>query len=311
MGCLFGFIISFLGAAIFDIARRGCPFLPLQTLWINFTTPAVPGDRAGLRHARRGPDGAQAPSSRDQPILTRGGFAWLASVRAGHGGRHRSGVISWAEQVRTQEIAHTMGVVTFSLYALFFSITTKDERRTVFSLDRVLRTPSSSSPPACPCLTLLLTTVFPVRSRHSSIPPASTSRQWSVCVLAVGAIHRRRLSRSARPFGGTPHPAISKRGDQICRSRVNSEELGRLRRVMVHRPGLERHPPDPVECGGVGAVLMMCCRVRWRAKAGHEHVLRGDAGPQGAAAVFRGGGPAGAGAGQRAERGEWSCAGTS
>ena len=37
MGCLFGFIISFLGAAIFDIAG-GVPFLPLQTLWINFTT---------------------------------------------------------------------------------------------------------------------------------------------------------------------------------------------------------------------------------------------------------------------------------
>ena len=28
-----------------------------------------------------------------------------------------------------------MGVVTFSLYALFFSIATRDERRTVFSLD--------------------------------------------------------------------------------------------------------------------------------------------------------------------------------
>ena len=46
MGCLFGFIISFLGASIFNIAG-GVPFLPLQTPWINFT--AVPGDRAGLR----------------------------------------------------------------------------------------------------------------------------------------------------------------------------------------------------------------------------------------------------------------------
>jgi len=37
MGCLFGFIVSFLGASIFDITG-GVPFLPLQTLWINFTT---------------------------------------------------------------------------------------------------------------------------------------------------------------------------------------------------------------------------------------------------------------------------------
>jgi len=46
------------------------------------------------------------------------------------------GVISWAEQAHTREIAHTMGAVTFSLYALFFSIATRDERRTVFSLDK-------------------------------------------------------------------------------------------------------------------------------------------------------------------------------
>ena len=37
MGCLFGFIVSFLGASILNIAG-GVPFLPLQTLWINFTT---------------------------------------------------------------------------------------------------------------------------------------------------------------------------------------------------------------------------------------------------------------------------------
>jgi Ca2+-transporting ATPase len=31
--------------------------------------------------------------------------------------------------------AHTVGVVTFSLYALFFSLATRDERRTAVSLD--------------------------------------------------------------------------------------------------------------------------------------------------------------------------------
>ena len=32
MGCMFGFIITFLGASIFDIAH-GEPLLPLQVLW--------------------------------------------------------------------------------------------------------------------------------------------------------------------------------------------------------------------------------------------------------------------------------------
>ena len=36
MGCLFGFVTTFLGAGIFNIAG-GVPFLPLQTLWVSFT----------------------------------------------------------------------------------------------------------------------------------------------------------------------------------------------------------------------------------------------------------------------------------
>src|SRR5205085_4085857 len=34
---LLGFIVAFLGASIFNVAQ-GVPFLPLQTLWLNFTT---------------------------------------------------------------------------------------------------------------------------------------------------------------------------------------------------------------------------------------------------------------------------------
>jgi hypothetical protein len=70
---------------------------------------ALPGDRAGLRHACRGPDGTPARPP-EQPILTRGRFAWLMSVGLVMG-VGTLGVISWAEQAHTREIAHTMGVV--------------------------------------------------------------------------------------------------------------------------------------------------------------------------------------------------------
>ena len=40
MARLFGFILVFLGAALFNIVS-GVPFLPLQTLWINFTIVAA------------------------------------------------------------------------------------------------------------------------------------------------------------------------------------------------------------------------------------------------------------------------------
>jgi P-type Ca2+ transporter type 2C len=74
------------------------------------------------------------PRRPDQPILPRALMVWLIIVGLVMG-VGTLGVISWAEQAHTRPIAHTMGVVTFSLFALFFSIATKDERRTVFSLD--------------------------------------------------------------------------------------------------------------------------------------------------------------------------------
>ena len=183
MGCLFGFIISFLGAAIFDIAG-GVPFLPLQTLWINFTTLLFQAIGLGYGTPAAGLM-ERKPRQSDQPILTRGRFAWLASVGLVMG-VGTLGVISWAEQVRTQEIAHTMGVVTFSLYALFFSITTKDERRTMFSLDTfsdskfVIATGVS-------VLTLLLTTVFgPLQAFLNTT--SLDVRQWSVCLAVALSI---------------------------------------------------------------------------------------------------------------------------
>ncbi len=76
--------------------------------------------------------------------------------------------------------------VTFSLYALFFSITTKDERRTVFSLDTfsdskfVIATGVS-------VLTLLLTTVFgPLQAFLNTT--SLDVRQWSVCLAVALSI---------------------------------------------------------------------------------------------------------------------------
>ena len=85
MGCLFGFIVSFLGAAIFDIAG-GVPFLPCRPCG-STPPPFCPGDRAGLRTTRRRPDAAKAPPAR--PAHPDPGRLQLAHVRrTGHGSRH-------------------------------------------------------------------------------------------------------------------------------------------------------------------------------------------------------------------------------
>jgi Ca2+-transporting ATPase len=131
MGCMFGFIITFLGASLFDIAY-GEPLLPLQVLWVAFTTVTIQSIGLGYSHPAEGLM-ERRPRSPSEPILSRGVLSWLVSVglvmAVG-----TLGVVSWAQQAHTLAIARTMGVVVFSLLNLFFSIEAKDERESAFSL---------------------------------------------------------------------------------------------------------------------------------------------------------------------------------
>ena len=61
MASLFGFIGTFLGASIFNILG-GVPFLPLQTLWINFTVTVFQAVGLGLQQAARRAHGRAATS---------------------------------------------------------------------------------------------------------------------------------------------------------------------------------------------------------------------------------------------------------
>ena len=202
MGCLFGFIVSFLGASIFDITG-GVPFLPLQTLWINFTTLLFQAIGLGYGQPGAGLMGRK-PRPPDQPILTRGLFVWLvtAGLVVGAG---TLGVLSWAEQVHTEAIAHTMGVVTFSLYALFFSIATKDERRTVFTLD-TFSDKTFNIATGVSVLTLFLATVFGpfqafLKMTHLDV------QQWLICTavalsIIVAAEIQKAIRRRESPSEG-------------------------------------------------------------------------------------------------------------
>jgi Ca2+-transporting ATPase len=199
MGCLFGFIVSFLGASIFNIAG-GVPFLPLQTLWINFTTLLF--QAIGLGYGQPAPGLMERrPRPPTQPILTRNGFAWLISIGLVIGAG-TLGVASWAEQTHTQTIAHTMAVVTFSLYALFFSIETRDERRTAFSLD-TFSDAKFLIATGVSVVTLLLTTVFgPLQTFLTTT--SLDVRQWLICVavalsIVVAAEIRKAVRRHSAP----------------------------------------------------------------------------------------------------------------
>jgi Ca2+-transporting ATPase len=132
MGVLVGFIVTFLGASIFNVVG-GVPFLPLQTLWVNFTTQVF--QAVGLGYGKPS-EGLMARQPRDpeKPILTRSLLVWLA-IAGLVMGAGTLGVIWWAEDHHGAAIARTMGLTTFALANLFFSFEARDERRSVFSLD--------------------------------------------------------------------------------------------------------------------------------------------------------------------------------
>ena len=133
MGCLIGFIVTFLGASIFNIVG-GVPFVPLQTLYVNFTTQVL--QAIGLGYGRPA-DGlmTRKPRASDEEILPRPLLLWVAIAGLVIGGA-ALGVIGWADDhYGDSAIARTMGLTTFGLSNVVFSFCTRDEKRSVFSLD--------------------------------------------------------------------------------------------------------------------------------------------------------------------------------
>jgi P-type Ca2+ transporter type 2C len=131
IGGMFGYIATFLGASILNIAG-GIPLLPLQSLWVSFATLSAQSVGLGYAKAAAGlMDRPRRPPS--QPILTRELISWLSFV----GLLMAIGtlaVISWADQAHGLDITRTMGMVTFALFLLFFSIEAKDDQESAFSV---------------------------------------------------------------------------------------------------------------------------------------------------------------------------------
>src|SRR4051812_8927486 len=132
MGVLSGLILTFVGASILNIVS-GIPLLPLQTLWVNFTTQVF--QAVGLGYGQ--PGGGlmkRRPRKPEQPILSRADTWWFVVAGVVMAAATLA-VIAGAEHTESDGLARTMGLTTFSLANLFFSFTARDALRSVFSLD--------------------------------------------------------------------------------------------------------------------------------------------------------------------------------
>jgi Ca2+-transporting ATPase len=208
MGCLVGFIVTFLGASIFNIVG-GVPFVPLQTLYVNFTTQVF--QAIGLGYGRPA-DGLmkRKPRASGEQILPRPLLLWIGIAGVVLGGA-TLGVIGWADDhYGSSEVARTMGLTTFAISNVMFSLCTRDERRSVFSLgvleDRTFLLCSGASFGA-----ILLGTELGFFQRILHTVHLDL-HQWLVCIVVglaivpVSEARRLLLERRGSAAGATEEP---------------------------------------------------------------------------------------------------------
>ncbi len=178
MGGLFGFILTFLGAAIFNILG-GIPFLPLQTLWLNFTVDMF--EAIGL--------GTGKPSSHLMEQKPRSANAQLLpprlAARYGVIGLLMAASVLCILAVYTGSgdvVARTMGLTTFSFARIFFALETNDDAQSVFRRE-LLENHTLLKWSGLALVTTFLITALGFMNRIFSTTPLSLT-EWMICIAA-------------------------------------------------------------------------------------------------------------------------------
>ncbi len=202
MACLFGFIGTFLGASVFNILG-GVPFLPLTDAVDQLHRGHLPGHRPRLRQAARRASWKSRHDPRNPGFCPRNLFIWLMLIGL-YMAAWTLGVIVWSDMYG-DIVAHTMGLVTFSLFHVFYSLETSNDTRTLFSSELIdnsilLKTAGLS------LLTIFLATSFgPLQTLLGTVD--LTLEQWAIAAGAASTIivieEIRKLIRRSR----APQPA--------------------------------------------------------------------------------------------------------
>jgi Ca2+-transporting ATPase len=180
MGVLFGLVVTFLGTAILNIVS-GVAFVPLQTLWINFTTQVFQAIGLGYGEPASGLM-RRKPRDPEAQILPRDLMIWLAFVGLVMGAS-TIGVLWWADDHHSTVIARTMGMTSFAIANLFFSFCARDERESAFRLD-VLGDRKFLYFTGASVLAIVFAPQLNVLNRILDTEPL-TLHQWLICIVAA------------------------------------------------------------------------------------------------------------------------------
>jgi P-type Ca2+ transporter type 2C len=174
-----GFILTFLGAAIFDIAN-GTPLTPLQILWVNFAVDVLLAIGLGFDAAapglmRRRPRDASAPII-DRSLGIRLGIVSVVMAAL------TLGVVAWGEaRYDDLTVATTMGLTTLSLMHIVAALEAREPIGTIFKRYTIENRRFVQLIGAALILTFLVTALSPLQRIFDTVP--LTSAQWGICLL--------------------------------------------------------------------------------------------------------------------------------
>jgi P-type Ca2+ transporter type 2C len=179
---LAGFILTFVGAGIFEIAN-GVPLLPLQILWINFAIDVLLAVGLGFDAPSTGLM-RRRPRSPDEPVIPP-----ALGVRLGVAGLLIAigtlAVVSWGEDRYGLAVATTMGLVTTSLLHVAAALEWRDPRQSAFRRETIANGRFNLLMLAAVALTLLVTTVTLLQRIFDTVDLGGD--QWRACLVAVAA----------------------------------------------------------------------------------------------------------------------------
>jgi Ca2+-transporting ATPase len=202
MAGLFGYIGTFLGASLLNVLG-GIPFLPLQTMWLNFTVNVFQGVGLGYGKPREGlmevpprPKTQQIMPRRLTIRLVADGLLMAAGTLI---------VLSWGGSSFGDTVARTMGMTTFALFRLFSSLEEADDRESVFAGGLLSNRPLLIGT-GISVLTIVLATSFGFLQNLLDTTNL-TADQWAICILVALSIIVVEEVRKALKLGFDDAPA--------------------------------------------------------------------------------------------------------
>jgi P-type Ca2+ transporter type 2C len=173
-----GFILTFVGAGIFDVAG-GFPLTPLQILWINFAVDVLLAIGLGFDASIPGLM-QRAPRDASAPIVNRGlgiRLAIASIVMAGLA----IGVVAWGEDRYGTAVATTMGLTTLSLMHIVGALEARELTATIFTRYTIENRRFVQLIGMALVLTFLVTALSALQRIFDTVP--LTSEQWGICML--------------------------------------------------------------------------------------------------------------------------------